>query len=112
MPTLTTNSLPIPAPTSGSAVAAATDLSQIRRAGPHLQESPRRPTSPLPTLADLSDQDRQRLSLLFRARADAVSFAALREEDPLESLAWLAQPHIKPWHDPIRAAPRDHAHTE
>src|SRR5262245_47137805 len=82
---LTTNSQPMPAPTS--------DI-------PH-------PTLPLP-----SPSDHPKLSLPFRAPGDAVSFAALREEDPLDTLLWLNQPHIKPWHDAIRAAHREHEQTE
>jgi hypothetical protein len=74
------------------------------------------PTSDIPhptsDLAPLSPDDRARLTLLFRARGDAVCFAALREEDPLDTLTWLAQPHIKPWHDAIQAAHREHEQTE
>src|SRR3954471_3809825 len=66
----------------------------------------------LATITDLSPEDRTKLSLLFRTRGDAVSFATLREEDPLETLAWLSQPHIQPWHDAIRAAHREHEQTE
>jgi hypothetical protein len=66
----------------------------------------------IPTPSSLSPEDRTKLSLLFRTRGDAVSFAHLREEDPLETLAWLDQPHIKPWHDAIRAAHREHEQTE
>src|SRR3954471_23412702 len=66
----------------------------------------------LPTTTTLSPEDRTKLSLLFRTRGDAVSFATLREEDPLETLAWLSEPHIKPWHDAIRAAHREHEQTE
>src|SRR5881394_1208758 len=66
----------------------------------------------LPTITLLSPEDRTKLSTLFRTRGDAVSFAHLREEDPLETLLWLDQPHIKPWHDAIRSAHRDHEATE
>ena len=66
----------------------------------------------LPTTTTLSPEDRTKLSTLFRARGDAVSFASLREEDPLETLLWLDQPHIKPWHDAIKNAHRDHEATE
>src|SRR6185369_11681090 len=66
----------------------------------------------LPTTTSLSPEDRTKLSTLFRTRGDAVSFAHLREEDPLETLLWLDQPHIKPWHDAIRAAHREHEATE
>src|SRR5262245_30337897 len=77
-------------------------------------QSPSHPTSdiPHPTLPSLSPEDRTKLSTLFRTRGDAVSFAHLREEDPLETLLWLDLPHIKPWHDAIRAAHRDHEATE
>lgn len=60
----------------------------------------------------LTPDDRSKLTLLFRTRGDAISFAALREEDPLDTLAWLDQPHIRPWHDAIRAAHREHEATE
>src|SRR6185295_12154127 len=66
----------------------------------------------LPTTTNLSAEDRTKLSTLFRTRGDAVSFAHLREEDPLETLVWLDQPHIKPWHDAIRNAHREHEATE
>src|SRR6185436_5873747 len=66
----------------------------------------------LPTTTSLSPEDRTKLSTLFRTRGDAVSFASLREEDPLETLLWLDQPHIKPWHDAIRNAHREHEATE
>src|SRR5690348_16692174 len=68
-----------------------------------------KPATPLPSL---SPEDRDKLSLLFRARGDAVSFAHLREEDPLETPLWLSQPHIKPWHDLIQSTHRDHEQTE
>src|SRR5262245_13326457 len=73
------------------------------------------PTSDIPhptSLTVLTPDNRARLTLLFRTRGDAVSFAALREEDPLETLVWLTQPHIKPWHELIQAAHRDHEQTE
>jgi hypothetical protein len=95
------NPQPIPAPTCHTPSGAASAL-------PHLEESPRRLTS----LAALGPLDRDKLSLLFRTRGDAVSFAALREEDPLETLVWLSQPHIKPWHELIQAAHREHEQTE
>src|SRR6185369_4911997 len=66
----------------------------------------------LPTPTSLSPEDRTKLSTLFRTRGDAVSFASLREEDPLETLLWLDQAHIKPWHDAIRSAHREHEATE
>src|SRR5262245_24385101 len=73
------------------------------------------PTSDIPhptSLTVLTPDNRARLTLLFRTRGDAVSFAALREEDPLDTLLWLAQPHIKPWHELIQATHRDHEQTE
>src|SRR3954471_19537903 len=66
----------------------------------------------LATITDLTPEDRTKLSLLFRTRGDAVSFASLREEDPLKTLAWLAQSHIKPWHAAIQATHREHEQTE
>src|SRR5689334_3324090 len=64
----------------------------------------RHPTS----LPPLSPEDKDRLSLLYRTRADFASFAALRTEDPLDLLAWLHQPHIQPWRDAILAVYREH----
>jgi hypothetical protein len=60
----------------------------------------------LPPLPD--KQDRDRLTLLYRTNGDTVSFIDLAGEDnPLDLLVWLNQPHIKPWHEAISAAYRD-----
>jgi hypothetical protein len=73
---------------------------------------PKGPPSEIPDPKSLPDQDRHRLALLFRTHGDTVAMCGLREEDPLELLHWLDQPHIKPFHDAIRAAHREHRHNE
>jgi hypothetical protein len=64
----------------------------------------------LPVLSDPTD--RERLNLLFRTKGDTVSFVSLRHEDPLDTLAWLNQPHIQPWHAAIATAFREHRESD
>jgi hypothetical protein len=71
------------------------------------------PTSDLPHPTSLPDKDKARLTILYRARGDATSLISLCGEDnPLDLLAWLNEPHIKPWHEAIRAAHNQHLHTD
>ncbi len=71
------------------------------------------PTSDIPHPTSLSQPDRNRLTILYRARGDATSLISLCGEDnPLDILAWLNEPHIKPWHQAICAAHNQHLHTD
>src|SRR5262245_38845073 len=85
------------------------------------QKSPPAPTSDIPNptsppqgapLPALSPPDRDRLNLLFRTLGHIVSFISLRAEEPLDLLAWLSQPHVRPWVETITNAHRENRQAD